>query len=278
MCGSLDRFIVAVTTMDIAIGEAADRLSAAAVTGAPCAPVRDLIGAHDVDAAYRVQEVLIAERLSAGARRVGRKIGLTSRAVQVQLGVDSPDFGTLLDDMEVHQDRPVDVGRLLQPRIEGEIAFVLGADLASDDPTLADVRQAVAEVRPALEIVDSRIAGWDITLADTVADNASSGLFVLGPTSVPLTAVDTAGVTLELFRGDELVSQGSGEACLGDPLLALQWLARTAFRYGVPLAAGEVVLSGALGPMVAVGPWDRFSARMAGLGEVRVEFTGDTRT
>lgn len=259
------------TEIDAAVERAAARLARAVATGTPCDPVRDLVAPTDVATAYRIQERGIADRILAGAGRVGRKIGLTSSAVQAQLGVDSPDFGTLLDDMLVASDQSIPPGRLLQPRIEAEVAFVLSADLTSDDP--AEVTAAVATAHPALEIVDSRITGWDITLADTVADNASSGLFVLG-VGVPLADVDTAAVTMELRRDGEVVSTGDGAACLGGPLLALAWLARTATGLGNPLRAGEVVLSGALGPMVPVTPGETYTARISGLGEVRVGFGG----
>lgn len=260
------------TPVETAVDRAAARLARAVATGTPCAPVRDLIDAADVATAYRVQERGTAARVAGGARRTGRKIGLTSAAVQAQLGVDSPDFGTLLHDMAVAPGEAVPAGRLLQPRIEAEIAFVLAADLDSDDPE--HVAAAVATVHPALEIVDSRIAGWDISLADTVADNASSGLYVLGD-GVPLAAVDTAAVTMELDRDGGVVSTGTGAACLGGPLLALAWLARTAARLGDPLRAGEVVLSGALGPMVPVTPGETYTARITGLGEVTAVFAAE---
>jgi 2-keto-4-pentenoate hydratase len=266
------RFLERVTIIDSAVAEAAARLAAAASRRTPCAPVRDLIGADDVAVAYRVQELLVADRIAAGARRLGWKIGLTSPAVQAQLGVDQPDFGALLDDMVVAQDEPVSPRRLLQPRIEGELAFVLARDLDTADPTPDEVRESIAAVRPALEIVDSRIAGWDITLADTVADNASSGLFVLGDAAVAPSDVDTVAVELELRRDGEVVSTGSGAACLGDPILAVTWLARTAYGFGTPLRAGDVVLSGALGPMVPVRPGETYTARMSGVGDVRVAF------
>ena len=261
--------LVPVTTTTDELEQAVRRLSAATAERRPCPPVRDLLGSEDVALAYRVQERLIGDRLAGGDRRVGRKIGLTSPAVQAQLGVDSPDFGTLLDDMLVRQDQPVPAGRLLQPRIEAEVAFVLATGIDDPDPDLATVTAAVAVARPALEIVDSRIAGWDITLADTVADNASSGLFVLGDAEVPLAGLDTVGVQMQMARDGTVVSTGSGAACLGDPLVALQWLARTAARVGDPLRAGEVVLSGALGPMVPVSPGETYTARLSGLGEVR---------
>jgi 2-keto-4-pentenoate hydratase len=254
--------------------EAAARLARAAATGIPCPPVRDLIGADDVPRAYRVQELLVAGWL-AGTRRVGRKIGLTAPAVQAQLGVGQPDFGVLLASMRVGQDEPVASGRLLQPRIEAEVAFVLGRDIEGTDPGIDEVASAVAAARPALEIVDSRIAGWDITIADTVADNASCGLFVLGDAEVPLGAFDPVAVSMTLWQDGAEVSSGTGAACLGNPLNALAWLAATAAAYGDPLRAGEVVLSGALGPMVPVRAGTRYEASLSGLGDVRAAFAPD---
>lgn len=254
------------------VSQAAQRLAAAAATGVPCAPVRDLIGSDDVPRAYQVQRRVVATLIRAGHRRVGRKIGLTSPAVQAQLGVDQPDVGTLLDAMAVRPDEPVPAGRLLQPRIEAEVAFVLSRDIDGPRPTTRDVRAAVAAARPALEIVDSRIARWDITIADTVADNASSGLFVLGDEEVPLDAFEPAAVEMTLLEDGREVSSGTGAACLGDPLNALAWLAAVAAELGDPLRAGEVVLSGALGPMVPVRPGAGYRAVLSGLGEVRAVF------
>jgi 2-keto-4-pentenoate hydratase len=265
-----------VTVPDDAVREAADRLDAAARTRRPCAPVRDLIGDTDVALAYRVQDTVVRRRVEAGDRPVGRKIGLTSEAVQRQLGVDQPDFGTLLSSMLVDGSQPVAPERLLQPKVEAEIAFVLGADLPSAEPTLDEVAAAVAGARAALEIVDSRVAGWDIRITDTVADNASSGLFVLGDTVVPLRDLRPDEVVMELLRDGVPVSAGTGRACLGNPLVALQWLARTAVAVGQPLRAGEVVLSGALGPMVPVAPGETYTAALTGLGEVRVSFAAET--
>lgn len=173
------------------------------------------------------------------------------------------------------QDEPIDIGRLLQPRIEAEIAFLLAEDLDRGDRDEDVARAAVAAVVPALEIVDSRIAGWDITIVDTVADNASSGLYVLDEDRLPLGARDLrkVGMTLTDGRG-EIVSSGTGAACLGgDPVAALLWLAHTARELGNPPRAGEIVLSGALGPMVPVTPGSRFVATLTGLGTVRAEFT-----
>lgn len=237
----------------------------------PCAAVRDLIGA-DPTAAYAVQRTTIERRVAAGARVVGRKVGLTSPVVQAQLGVDQPDFGVLLDDMRRGDGAEIEADGLLQPRIEAEVAFVLGADLAAGDLDDVQVRAAVAQMLPALEIVDSRIADWDITFADTVADNGSSGLFVLGRVATGLDAVEPAEVEMTLTCDGSVVSTGSGAACLGDPLRALAWLARTARNHGDPLRAGEIVLSGALGAMVPVAAGDTFEATVSGLGAVSVRF------
>lgn len=241
--------------------QATRRLEAAQSTATPCPPVRDLIGA-DPELAYAVQRAGITRRLEAGAVVVGRKVGLTSPAVQAQLGVDQPDFGVLLDTMRVDDGAEVPVGWLLQPRVEGELAFVLGADLTDPDPTPTEVRAAVDHAVAAIEIVDSRIAGWDITFADTVADNGSSGLFVLGADRLDLAAFKPAEVAMTLAVDGEVVSTGTGAACLGDPLNALTWLARTAVAVGDPLRAGQVVLSGALGPMVDARPGDAVDARL----------------
>ena len=247
---------------------AAQRLLDAARTRTPCAPIRDLIGADDIAAAYAVQQELTAARVAGGRQVVGHKVGLTSPAVQQQLGVDRPDFGVLFDDMDVSAADPVPVGGLLQPRIEAEVAFLIGADLTGE----GSVRDAVVAMAPALEIVDSRIAGWDISIADTIADNASSGLFVLGAARVPLRDLEPVRVEMEMIVDGQVVSKGSGAACLGDPLAALAWLAKAARDHGDPLRAGQVVLSGALGPMVPVTPGMRVAATLTGLGTVTTRF------
>ncbi|MEU2258639.1 fumarylacetoacetate hydrolase family protein [Nocardia xishanensis] len=265
----LDRPAVAADSATIA---AASLLSAAARSGTPCAPVRDLIGADDVAAAYAVQERLTAERLAAGATIVGRKIGLTSPAVQRQLGVDQPDFGVLFDDMRCEQDIPVPLSRLLQPKVEAEIAFVLAEDLVDGPLDEEQVRGAVDYAVAALEIVDSRIAGWDITFGDTVADNASSGLFVLGTQRRALDEFETVSARMWMSIDGECVSTGTGAACLGDPVLALAWLARTTREFGQPLRAGQIVLSGALGPMAAIEAPGTVTADITDLGSVTMSF------
>ncbi|WP_055591243.1 2-keto-4-pentenoate hydratase [Streptacidiphilus griseoplanus] len=259
-------------TPGAAVHKAADALAEAARTGVPCAPVRGLLADGGVADAYAVQQLNIQRSLTGSRRVVGRKIGLTSPAVQRQLGVNQPDFGALLSDMAVPDGGVVPAGRLLQPKVEAEVALVLGRDLPHPQCTVADVLRAVDFALPALELVDSRIAGWDISLVDTVADNASSGLFVLGGTPVPLTAVDLRGVAMTTTRGGAEVSRGSGADCLGGPLNAAVWLAGVLAQAGDPLRAGEIVLTGALGPMAAASPGDAFEAHISGLGSVRVAF------
>jgi 2-keto-4-pentenoate hydratase len=256
---------------------AAERLITAARTVTATAPVRDVLGATDIALAYDVQNALTSARLAAGATIVGRKVGLTSPAVQAQLGVDQPDFGVLFDDMVVPDGGAVDIAALIAPKVEAEVAFVLKADL-NGDPESIDAATAAAAVDyavAALEIVDSRVAGWDITSTDTVADNASSARYVLGPTRVTLAEFAPVDVTMTLDKNGERASSGTGAACLGDPLDALAWLARTAARYGRPLRAGDVVLSGALGPMVTAEPGSHIVADISTLGRVSVTFSKD---
>ncbi|WEK61403.1 MAG: fumarylacetoacetate hydrolase family protein [Candidatus Microbacterium colombiense] len=255
-----------------AVRDADERLHRASETGTPCAPVRDLLGETDQDAAYAVQSLGVARRVADGRRMVGRKIGLTSTAVQAQFGVFSPDYGVLLDDMIVADREPLDIGRFLQPRVEAEVAFVLGHDLESPTTHVADVLRATEFVLPAIEVVDSRVAGWDIRITDTIADNASSGAVVLGTTPRRLDGLDLTTLGMSLDREGDPLSTGSGAACLGSPVIAVAWLARAVARHGQPLRAGEVILSGALGPMVAATA-GVYRARLEGLGEVRADFT-----
>jgi 2-keto-4-pentenoate hydratase/ferredoxin len=260
-----------------AVAAAADRLEQATATGIPCTPVRDVLPAT-LAAGYAVQQVLTARAVATGRRVIGRKVGLTNPVVQRQLRVDRPDLGVLFADMAVADRGTVDIGRLLQPRIEAEVAMVLGADLGGPDLTDDRIRAAVAEVVTALEIVDSRIAGWDISLVDTVADNASSGLFVLGGQRRSLGGLDLRAVRMTLREDGHEVSTGTGADCLGDPLAALAWLAVAARDLGQPLRAGDVVLSGALGPMVPVRPGATYTAEVSGLGPVEVTFSREAAT
>ncbi|WP_329556982.1 2-keto-4-pentenoate hydratase [Streptomyces sp. NBC_00696] len=259
-----------------AVVKAADLLAEATRTGVACPPVRDLLDVADLATAYAVQQLNVRRGVAAGRRVVGRKIGLTSPAVQRQLGVDQPDFGALFADMAVPDGGEVPAGRLLQPKVEAEVALVLGRDLPERECTVVDVLRAVDFALPALEIVDSRVRNWEISLVDTVADNASCGLYVLGATPVPLTAVDLRAVTMTMTRGGETVSEGTGADCLGSPLTAAVWLASALAERGDPLRAGDLVLTGALGPMTPAAPGDAFEALISDLGSVRVRFAKDT--
>ena len=255
------------------IDEGFRRLQTAGETGVPCAPIRELIDETDVASAYAIQEKLTAARLSSGAVIVGRKIGLTNPAVQAQLGVDQPDFGVLFDDMGYAEEQIVPMSRLIQPKAEAEIAFVLAEDLVEGPLDVAQVRAAVAYAQAAIEIVDSRIADWNIKFADTVSDNASSGLYVLGAEKVSLDDFEPIAAEMSMTTNGVVVSTGAGSACLGDPLNALAWLARTAREFGEPLRAGQVILSGALGPMQSVPPGAVVTAEISGLGTVTATFS-----
>jgi 2-keto-4-pentenoate hydratase len=258
------------TKQEGGIEEAARRLWDASRTLRPCAPVRDLIGSGDVAPAYAVQARNIARRVEAGARPVGRKIGMTSVAVQKQLGYDQPNYGTLFGDREVPNGEAAPPNRLLQPRAEAEIAFVLGRGLDREELTLADVTRAVDHAVSAIEIVDSRIAGWDTRATDSIADNASCGMFVLGNRPRRITDIDLTLCGMVSRRNGRIASVGVGGACLGNPLVALLWLARTVAAVGQPLNEGDIVLSGALGPMVPLSDGDLFEAEIDRFGSVRV--------
>lgn len=255
------------------VARAARRLAEAAATRRPCRPLRGLIDADDVRTAYRIQKHFNAVRVATGATVVGRKIGATSEAVQRQLGVGQPDFGVLFSDMAFEHRGEIPITQLLQPRAEAEIAFLLAADLADGPLDDAQCRRAVGAAVAALEIVDSRIADWDISFADTVADNASSGVFVLGEEHRTLDELEPAEVTMRMEIDGEVVSTGTGAACLGDPLHALSWLARTARDFGDPLRAGQVILSGALGPMRPVHAGVLVDVHIHGLGHVSASFS-----
>lgn len=259
-----------------AIQEAADRLWKAWETGTPCTPIRDLIDQDDIEAGYAVQEVN-TKRWLGGEERVlsGRKIGLTSVSVQRQLGVDQPDYGMLYADMEVMDGEEIAPGRVMQPKVEAEIAYVIAAPLTGGHITMVDLMASIGYVVPAIEIVGSRIADWDIRLADTVADNGSSALYTLGQVPKRLGDFDPRLCGMVMFKNNEPVSTGVGAACMGSPLNATLWLARTMARAGRPLGPGDIVLSGALGPFVTAEPGDVFEAHINGLGSVRAVFGRD---
>lgn len=254
--------------------QAAEALRSAARSGHFIAPLRETFEGLSADDAYAIQKINTDLRLRGGARIVGSKIGLTSPAVQQQLGVDQPDYGLLFDDMEFGEGLPIPMAGLHQPKVEAEIAFVLGRDLDMERPGLVDVLRAVEFALPALEIVGSRIANWNIKFVDTVADNASASAFVLGGTPRKLDQFDMRACKMAMSRDvAPNVSTGIGAACLGHPLNAVVWLARTMARVGAPLKAGHLVLSGALGPMVAVEAGKRYTASIEGLGSVAASFS-----
>ncbi len=235
-------------------------------------PLRTRLSDSTTDQAYAIQELNTQHRLAQGERLVGRKIGLTSVQVQQQLGVDQPDFGMLFANMSVGDGASIAFDSLIQPKVEAEIALILGRDLNHEQHTYADLLRATEYCLPAIEIVDSRIHNWDIGFVDTVADNASAARFVLGGRPVNLSDVDLSLCAMQLTANEQTLSQGSGRACLGNPLNAALWLADTMVRYGRPLQAGDIVLTGALGPMVTVCPQTHYAVQIQGLGSVNVFF------
>lgn len=251
-----------------ALNAAALALREARRTRTPIARISETHGIAGLDNAYAVAAINTAERLRSGARVVGKKVGLTSRAVQQQLGVDQPDFGVLFDDMEFLDGDAVPMARLIQPKAEAEVAFVVGRDLASPRPAYAEFLSALAYAVPAIEIVDSAIENWKLTLVDTVADNASCGLYVLGNQPMAIGGLSLAEVGLQMDINGKTVSVGGGAACLGHPLRAAYWLALIMCERGEGLRAGEVILSGALGPMAGVQAGDQIAARIGALGSV----------
>lgn len=249
--------------------EAARALRRARLDRQPIPPVSTAYDIQGLDASYAVAEINTRLRLAEPGRRiVGRKVGLTSKAVQQQLGVDQPDFGVLFDDMEYLDGDHVPMGRLIQPKIEAEVAFVVGHALAAGTPSWGEFLNSLSCALPALEIVDSAISDWKITLVDTVADNASSALYVLGTQPVAPGALSLGELGMQMSINGSVVSVGTGAACLGHPLRAAYWLARTMAARGQPLQAGEVILSGALGPMIALSAGDVVQARIGELGSV----------
>lgn len=254
------------------IEQAAAALRSARETRQAIAPISSQYGITTLEDAYAVAGVNTRLNLAAGQRLVGKKVGLTSVVVQKQLGVDQPDFGMLFDVMEVLNREEVRTETLLQPRVEAEVAFVMGTDLNGCIPSWAEFLRAVAYALPALEIVDSAIADWKINLFDTVADNASCGLYVLGDQPVALGSISLGDIAMEMSCNGRAVSSGTGAACLGHPLRAAYWLARTMAARGEPLKAGEVILSGALGPMFSVAKGQHIRADLGALGSVACYF------
>ncbi len=229
-------------------------------------------GLATVDEAYAVQQHNVARRIARGERLVGRKIGITSKAVMEWLGVDQPDFGALLDTMAVDDGAVCAVSSLIAPRVEGEVAFVLARDLDSPRTTAVDVVDATAWIAASIEIIDSRVKDWKLKLVDTIADNASSARFVVSSTKASLSGIDLPLVGCALRKNGRVASSGAGAACLGNPVNAVAWLARTLAARGTPLKAGDVVLSGALCPVVPVEKGDVVEVDVGGIGRCSVRF------
>lgn len=225
-----------------------------------------------IDEAYQIQLFTVNKAVESGQRLTGKKIGLTSKAMQEMLGVGEPDYGHLLDQMEVENGGTVSFNQVLQPKVEGEIAFILKRDLTGPNVTAIDVLLATDVIVPAIEVVDSRIKDWKITLADTVADNASSGLYVLGGKPKKVTDVDIKQIGMALYKNGTLQNTGVGAAALGNPVKCVAWLANKLANYGITLKAGEIILSGALSAAIEAKPGDEFTVKFADLGEVSVKF------
>jgi len=235
-------------------------------------PIRVNFDKDDISSAYQVQKINNNFRKKNGAKITGKKIGLTSKKVQEQLGVDQPDFGVLFNDMNVESGSSLSWAETMQPKVEAEVAFVLKKDVVMKNPSIADIEDAIDYAMVSLEIVGSRIKDWNINILDTVADNASASHYVLGTEKKKLSEFDLINCKMNMSVNGVNVSTGEGKACLGSPLIATQWLATQMAKLGNPLKAGEVILSGALGPMATVVSGDVVSATIEGLGEVSLTF------
>ncbi len=249
--------------------EAAAQLREAARTRTACEPVREILDTStDTDLAYAVQQHNAQLDVESGRRVSGHKIGLTARVVQQQMGVDQPDYGVLFADMCIPSGVELDSSRLMQPRAEAEVAVVIDQDLDKGEHCVVDVINATAYVLPALEIVDSRIANWNISIVDTIADNASCGLYVVGTRPVSLDKLNLVDLAMHMYIDGATAASGKGRACMGNPLNAAVWLANTMCERGTPLRAGECLMTGSLGPMIPISAGSEITADMGDLGTV----------
>ncbi|GGE05522.1 2-keto-4-pentenoate hydratase [Psychroflexus salis] len=241
------------------IEQIADILYHAKTNNIPCLPIRNLLETASIEKAYQVQAINIEKEISQGNHITGKKIGLTSKAVQKQLGVNEPDFGTLVNSMEVSPDEnKLAFSHLMQPKAEAEWAFVLKKSITKEIKSIEELQNYIDYAVIAIEIVGSRIQNWDIQIVDTVADNASASHYVLSKEEIPLSHINFTDCQMQLFQNNKLTSEGTGKACMGNPLLAVQWLANKMVEMKTPLQKGELVLSGALGPMVNLKQGDQF--------------------
>ena len=260
--------MLSVATRDELAAELAD----AERSRVPMAPLTSIHPDIDVVDAYEIQLINIRQRVAEGARVVGHKVGLSSEAMQKMMGVDEPDYGHLLADMEVYEATPVPAGRFLYPRVEVEVGFILADDLPGAGCTEDDVLAATAAFAPSIELIDTRIKDWKIALCDTIADNASSAGFVLGKERVSPKDIDIKGIDAVLTRNGEVVAEGRSDAVLGNPVTAVAWLARKVDSFGVRLKAGDIVLPGSCTRAIDARPGDEFVADFTGLGSVRLSF------
>lgn len=249
-----------------------DRLYAALRARRTIPPLISQDPSLTIDDAYRISLGILDRRLSDGEKVVGKKIGVTSKAVQDMLGVHQPDFGFLTDRMWVGEEIDIAAHRLIQPRAEAEIAFILNADLTGPGVTAEDVLAATESIAPCFEIVDSRIEDWKIGIVDTVADNASCGVFVLGEARVDPRGLDLPGLHCTVTKNGAPLSEGYGSAVQGSPLQAVAWLANTLGAYGVALGTGDVILSGSLVPLEPAKPGDVFRMELHGVGGCTARF------
>jgi 2-keto-4-pentenoate hydratase len=254
------------------ITKAAEAIALARRSRGAIPRVSETFDLPDANAAYAVQEMNTKRWLAAGQRISGRKIGLTSKAIQTQLGVDQPDYGMLWGNRAWLENEPVPTNSLIQPRVEAEIAFVMGRAVSSPDVGMTELISAIEYALPAIEVVDSAIESWKITLIDTIADNASAAGYVLGISPRKLDGLDLRLCGMAISRAGQIVSLGTGAACLGNPLSAALWLARKMAEVGRPFSEGDVVLSGALGPMVDAKARDRFHVEIQGFAPFSFEF------
>lgn len=260
-------------TSATAVEELGDALFAALESCRTLSPLTTTHPDISIDDAYRISLRLLERRQGAGERLIGKKIGVTSRVVMEMLGVHQPDFGFLTDAMLVENGARVSLdGRLIQPRAEAEIAFRLKKNLKGPGIDEAAVIDATASIHPCFEIVDSRIEDWKIRIEDTVADNASCGIFVVGDAMARPEDFDFETCGVVVWKNDEIISTGAGAAALGSPLTAVAWLANTLGGYGITLSAGDIILSGSLVPLEPARPGDRFRLKIAGLGEAAISF------
>ena len=254
------------------IEQLGDELYDALSTGKTISPLTSRGLDISIEDAYHIQQRVLAGRIKKGEKIIGKKIGVTSKVVQDMLNVHQPDFGYLLDGMVYNEGESIPMSSLIQPKAEGEIAFVLKKDLMGPGITSADVLAATEGVMACFEIVDSRIADWKIKIQDTVADNASCGVFVLGDRLVPIENLDLALCGMVVEKNGEIIGTGAGAAALGSPVNAVCWLANTLGQLGIPLKAGEVILSGSLAPLFPVAAGDSLRVSIGGIGGCSVRF------